>query len=300
MDKWTGWRSQQAPRVRHAGPDALLARYINKLFFDGQGIAAARHLLHGYIYINTVTSGSKSFPQAARALKGWEKASPGACRDPLPVGIVAVMCEDMIRAGDGWAAMAAALQVDIYARPSELLALNGTDLVKPEPKAGETFAKHWAVIIAGSDTGRTTKTGDSDHTVLVGDKTRFWLKRLLRPLARLAGRGPLIPLTLPQYEAAFRRSASRLDLVALRPCPHMLRHAGPSHDAWTGVRDLHDIQKRGNWEAFASVKRYEKHGKLLRQIARAPDRIRDAMVDAEQHLPKLLGDFLACQPCRQA
>ena len=49
---------------------------------------------------------------------------------------------------------------------------------------------------------------------------------------------------------------------------HTLRHGGPSHDVWVGARDLHQVQKHGHWAAFASVSRYEKHARLLRQIAK--------------------------------
>ena len=30
--------------------------------------------------------------------------------------------------------------------------------------------------------------------------------------------------------------------------------------------DLRSVQRRGRWQALSSVKRYEKHGKLLKQL----------------------------------
>lgn len=46
--------------------------------------------------------------------------------------------------------------------------------------------------------------------------------------------------------------------------PHGLRHGGPSHDALHGHYTLRRIQQRGRWASWDTVRRYEKHGRLLK------------------------------------
>ena len=45
-----------------------------------------------------------------------------------------------------------------------------------------------------------------------------------------------------------------------------LRHGGASDDAAAGV-ELLKIQKRGRWQQFISVRRYEKHGLLQESLS---------------------------------
>ena len=41
---------------------------------------------------------------------------------------------------------------------------------------------------------------------------------------------------------------------------------GPSTDFYGNHRDLLAIQRRGRWKATASVRRYEKAGRLIKQL----------------------------------
>ena len=118
----------------------------------------------------------------------------------------------------------------------------------------------------------TTKTGQQDDTLLLGTKnpTRRWLAALLAALLkRVAGRedsARLFTLDLAAFEKLTREAVKALGLAALRLSPHSWRHGGPSHDAYHGLRTLAEIQQRGRWRSQASVLRYEKHGRLLRQL----------------------------------
>ena len=77
----------------------------------------------------------------------------------------------------------------------------------------------------------------------------------------------LIPISLAKYETLTRTAACELNLNALRLSPHSWRHGGPSTDFLLAYRTRSQIQPRGRWRCPASVARYEKHGKLLRQLA---------------------------------
>ena len=50
--------------------------------------------------------------------------------------------------------------------------------------------------------------------------------------------------------------------------PYTARHGGASHDAATGFRSQEGIKRRGRWLVDGSVRRYEKHALLNKQLAR--------------------------------
>ena len=56
--------------------------------------------------------------------------------------------------------------------------------------------------------------------------------------------------------------------LPLHLTPHMLRHGGASEAYHRGKRTLKEIQVRGRWRAFESVRRYQKQGQLLGLLQR--------------------------------
>ena len=71
-------------------------------------------------------------------------------------------------------------------------------------------------------------------------------------------------LGLHDLERFMKTAARSAGLTSLKPVPHMCRHGGPSTDMLAGVTDFTSIQTRGRWSCIESVRRYEKHAKLLR------------------------------------
>lgn len=51
---------------------------------------------------------------------------------------------------------------------------------------------------------------------------------------------------------------------------YQLRHGGASHELLTGFRDVPGPMKRGRWKTLASVRRYEKGGRVHQQVHQAP------------------------------
>ena len=51
--------------------------------------------------------------------------------------------------------------------------------------------------------------------------------------------------------------------------PYSVRHGGASSDALWRTRSLIEIQKRGRWRSEKSVRRYEKHSRLLTKLSDA-------------------------------
>jgi integrase len=95
-------------------------------------------------------------------------------------------------------------------------------------------------------------------------------------------------LTLPSYEKAIKEACEALVLNALRIVPHCFRHTGPSTDAYLKALSIQQIQDRGTWKCPASVRRYEKHATLLRQLHKMTARQRRDAIAAGRQLPGLL------------
>ena len=120
----------------------------------------------------------------------------------------------------------------------------------------------------------TTKSGEYDDTVIVGEKASVdansgWVADVLASLkAKTPATRPILPLTMADSERIFKEAISGCQLQTLRCTPHCCRHGGPSTDVAIAVRDLRAVQRRGRWKGDASVRRYEKTGRLHRQLAR--------------------------------
>ena len=66
--------------------------------------------------------------------------------------------------------------------------------------------------------------------------------------------------------SALIQAVTALHLHGIAEHPYCLRHGGASHDRGTAFRSLAEVAKRGRWRSAASVRRYEKHGRLAAQL----------------------------------
>lgn len=134
-------------------------------------------------------------------------------------------------------------------------------------------AAEWPVQQMGvlRENEKASKTGTFDDSIIVGDAhpARQWVAHVLPLLLRRGQHELFVPLQLAQLEAV-RDAAAELNLQALKICPHMCRHGGPLTDVLGKHVLLTEVQARGRWSAPQSVRRYEKHAKLLRVIAKTP------------------------------
>eukprot|EP00959_Pyramimonas_sp_CCMP1952_P280435 5861820-Pyramimonas_sp.AAC.1 len=169
-----------------------------------------------------------------------------------------------LKSGRVGAAIALAIQLDAYLRPSEICELRWCSVVRPSALSSRLARARWAVAIGNSDLGETAKTGESDDTVVLNLPGREWIGSMLDTWVRRSGTNAssddfVFPsLTLAKYEALFRKFSRSL-LGKLGPLtPHVARHSAPSHDVFVGSRSLAFLQKRGRWAHPKSVKRCEK------------------------------------------
>ncbi|CAK0811644.1 unnamed protein product [Prorocentrum cordatum] len=268
------WKAQRLSTVSTEAHDEALERYLDKLFFDGEPASRANNVVHALMYhIDEVWAKTPHFPRTRRALRGFRKASQTRSRDGCPWEAALALAHWMGRQRTPFMADSAALTLvlfDGYLRASEGLGLGRDQLIPPQ--GGRGARRCWAAMICPEEEGRPTKSGDFDDTVIFGDTSearRPLLTKILQVLHRTTEAGALVfdGLSLSSYERVFRRGTLELGLENLRLTPHCLRHGGASTD---GLDDLPivQIQKRGRWKSLASCKRYEKKGRLLKQLDR--------------------------------
>ena len=265
--------------------DVVMAEYFADLFEDGSCYNAASYTLYGYILLRTNESIPEPdlFSKARGALKGWNSHCPQSSRSGADPQIWYVMADEICKCNPP-AAAALLLQLDSYARPTEIISLLGEDIIKPSSRQ----CKFWGIIFGNSDRGDRTKTGTQDDTVLLDSLDRDYAPQLLSWVMKRVNHKhqQLFPnLTLHSYEEEFRNAKKNIGLSSFQLTPHAVRHSGPSADSLNKSRLPADIQARGRWLAPQSIQRYKKPGKMLAQMARIPQPIWDR---ASTALPQVL------------
>ncbi|CAK0901720.1 unnamed protein product [Prorocentrum cordatum] len=236
-------KSVMMPTTTYQELDVAMEQYLHKLYFDGETIS-------GPMYEQNLTwSKTSEFPLTRKALQGYRKSSCSVSRDGAPWECAIFLAGFMARHGTSESVQAAGLTLlmcDTYLRISEAISYVGSG---PGPRS------FYSLIVAPRELGKPTKAGAYDDTVLVGET------------APERSPGNTFPdLTAQKYELIFRRACQALNFGDLKQCPHSLRHGGASVDALNGIDTL-TIQKRGRWNVIASCRRYEKKGRILKQLS---------------------------------
>ena len=102
----------------------------------------------------------------------------------------------------------------------------------------------------------------------------------------------MFPYTYARFYNMFVETALAANCPA---APYQGRHSGISIDRASGERTQEEAQKRGRWRAQASVRRYEKAGRLNDAWQRLPQQVKDAAIIAEAVLPNKL-QRAVCNP----
>ncbi|CAK0851971.1 unnamed protein product [Prorocentrum cordatum] len=258
----------------HDTLDQVAAEYINdEIYLKGADASAPRVLTCAIIFAKSLAKGS--LPRSRRAIKGFLKDEPPTSEDPCPVEAAAILAEDLFERGDPIAVesgLAFSMQFDAFLRPGEALKLKKEDAVLPSA-AGH---KETCVIAAqqaqkGQAPTRTAKSGEHDDTAVAGlpGLGLSFVPTVLQHLHKPTKKGELLfeSLSLARYEMELKAAVARCRLDRLGITPRSARRGGPSTAANRNLLSLGEIKKRGRWLTSKSVARYEKKGKLLRQIS---------------------------------
>ena len=235
--------------------DRIFERFITKRYFDGETMQTGRVALYGYAWRAGLPTRGTAFPLAKQTLKGWGTATPPHSRDPVPWAAVLLVASQLLTMKNPTAILATALMFpnfDCYLRPGEGLGISRPDVCTG---SGSGVYAQRAIII-----GQRVTTDVPTETI-----GRRWVVDVLVALdRRCRGKQQLfIGLT----HSAFRgllKAGSALAGLPFVILPHGLRHGGNSHDAFHRHYTLRCIQQRGRWASWDSVRRYEKHGRLLK------------------------------------
>ncbi|CAK0888070.1 unnamed protein product, partial [Prorocentrum cordatum] len=233
--------------------DQLMCKYFDKLMSDARHPAEGRYALWGYLTFFPRSDIAKSarLMMAREAMKGWTRRFPGSSRHPWPLSVFFLFMTVFMKDKHIGAAIALAIQLDAYLRPSEICDLRWCSVVRPSSSSSRLARGRWAVVIGNSDLGETTKTGECDDTVVLNSPGRDWVGSVLEMWARRRSSSSrpedlVFPnLSLAKYEALFRQYSRSVLGKTGHLTPHVARHSAPSHDVLTGARSLSMVQKRG-------------------------------------------------------
>ena len=148
---------------------------------------------------------------------------------------------------------------------------------------------------APSDGDAVTKIGLTDDTVIVGEinKERSWLNDIVKELYwTTSPREPVFTIAYRRFAELIASASSAAGLDSLALTPHTLRHGGASTDALADI-DLEFIQRRGRWMTNASTRRYEKKGRIMKQVSKLSDEQltkpeEESLLFLRKRLPQLL------------
>jgi len=262
--------------------DQAVNAYIHSLYFQGEPAAAARMAIYGLAHTMVLNlKDPRELHLSRAALRGFVVDAPERQRDPMPWEACMLICEWLLGREEPTATEAAEVILtcwDGYLRPSEALSIKGADILVVKKKSTILEYGEVSVVLAPSraDDGDTpslrTKSGQYDDTVFFNDRVsrlsgRSFVasmlcrkKKLNRPLVNIWS------LSLGTLDRWFSEATTARSLRPLRLTPHCARYGAASSDFALGLRSLDESQRKGRWLASASVRRYEKAGRLNRQV----------------------------------
>ncbi|CAK0907206.1 unnamed protein product, partial [Prorocentrum cordatum] len=239
--------------------DQLMCKYFDKLMSDARHPAEGRYALWGYLTFFPRSDIAKSarLMMAREAMKGWTRRFPGSSRHPWPLSVFFLFMTVFMKDKHIEAAVALAIQLDAYLRPSEICDLRWCSVVRPSSSSSRLARGRWAVVIGNSDLGETTKTGECDDTVVLNSPGRDWVGSVLEMWARRRSSSSrpedlVFPnLSLAKYEVKHVvLSGAWLDNLRLRVQPYT-RDVGGSN--WVGNKVMTNFSLQlgsSPWRSF--------------------------------------------------
>ena len=268
--------------------DALLADYLDRLYWDGELVGAASSLLAAIHHWRPCLGKARhgALPQARTALAGFRARTHSHSLAPLGrpwvlcvIGL-ALLEADLEFAGATWLAWDACLRL-----PSDLLSLTGAALVGP----GRAALPQWALLLYPDELARASKTRGHDEGVMLLDEV--WKSGGSAFLERIKKRAPgpkkLWRFGAQQYVARFLDLLHRVPEAP--PCiPYQVRHGSASHASAIDGMDLVTLQHRLRHTTTTSTLRYSKHVRYLAELEKVPPEVEQWGEYVRVHLGEVL------------
>lgn len=281
-------RSRGFRMVNDTEIDKALVTYMDHHYFKGFQSHLGETVMSAFIDANPSFGkyGVRRTPRSWRALRAWRRLTPSRSRRPWPLFVWAALAVTLVLRGFRDMAIFMLLGLGTYARPSELLGLRQKDLIPPV----RGVSRFGSLLIAPAEIEATTKTGESDDSVLLDCAWMPWLDRLGSELgsSQTSPTSPVFSFDYPAFCQQFQKALLEMEMGHLGVVPYAWRHSGPSIDRAQGRRTLQEVQKRGRWRQPKSVNRYEKAGRLGMSVRELTSEQMAFCELAEKHL----GDFI--------
>lgn len=272
--------------------DTALEAFGEHLFLEGLSKYVLTCALQNVnlVYPCWPTSARTNFPLTKASKKGWSNLEPGTSKDPCPLEIAFWIAYDLVQHNMAYFAAAVVLGFDTYVRPGMLCQLTSDNVIPPARRLHQKYS-HWTLLLRPEELRNPSKANQFNDSLVVGSTGREWIGELLGRIYTLQcdpGDSRLFSFTLNRFEKEFKNSTKRLKISHLKLSPHCLRHGGASHDYLFGIRSLVDVQARGCWATYESVRRYAKHGRISKQLALLTPEQQNSAKQATLDLPRLL------------
>ncbi|CAK0902508.1 unnamed protein product [Prorocentrum cordatum] len=277
--------------------DEQLVLRLDELYLDGEGIGAGQKLFASVLFFLGLTKAAGSpMARARRALRGFRRLAPPTSRLPLPFELPAALVNYLVSVSKLEAALVLWLSFELYLRPSEPYHIRATDLVRPA--RGRLGHDSWSVTLHAAETEVLSKTAEYDEALKLDLPRQELLGPALEASVTARGAAPeplLFAITQREVSCALSAAAKALGIEKFLPGlhPYMLRHGGASHDYGSKARSLVDVQRRGRWQSWHSVRRYEKGARLSQVLQMVPA----AMQDHAARCADSLGEIVSGRRC---
>ena len=113
-----------------------LASYLTDLFDDGHPASTGRSAIFGLQLLAADRDHRSYLPSSKASLRGWSRRCPTRMRLPLAEFIIFAVGDVFLDFDETDAAAALAVQYDGFFRPTEAISLQGSQVMRPAPRAG--------------------------------------------------------------------------------------------------------------------------------------------------------------------
>ena len=281
LDCWDKMISYTSVRLDERSPpslvDSCLEEMLNHMFEQGEDLSKSQYMLAAVLYRLPHLKSSKQamLPRSKQSLQGWRRLDPPKSRLPLPWEVVCLMIKYAMAHNYLQEALIMAMCFALYLRPGEVSRLRCRDLVPPVRNAKKT-ARTWSVVLHPVELEVVSKTAEFDETVTFDDLETQYIPEAVSKHMKSRTRG--------KNQMLF--TSNSIQLKAVMEEAAKAEHLGPPHPF--RKRRLDEIQRRGRWKSFASVRRYEKGGRLNQMLHELDPKVLDKCLQAADNIEHIL------------
>lgn len=273
--------------------DGATADFVEWMFDQGYARTVADWLIPALLWRQPRlhAGGARMFPLTQHAVAGWRRLAPPRSRPPVPWRVLAAAVVTLADALKVQSALLLLLMFETYMRPSEALSLTPMQIIDKDRSQHGT-ARYVAVIRA-EELGQPSKANEFDHTVALDLDRQMALGSWLvaHAQSRAQERGPLWDLGYRALQLDYSWALNQIGASCLGTTLYCVRHRGAFHDRSLRCRTLQEVQQRGAWRSFGSVKRYDKHRRLGLEWRRLPPKTRVKIDRLAQRLHDVCDTF---------